>query len=534
MKKFSLFCGMAVLCTAALIAFAGVDCLAGDQEGPTKITRVGGANAFYKAPGGLTAEAFQAMCVEKKEEITTLLYEAGWTWGPEVFFDAVADGAFEEFMFPVGGQMEWMMFRKHGKPVLGYDFIWAGKEPLEAFKVTLMVDDEKNLKDYVYQFIVPKKCANIALYALDTTPYKVDANAALNVVPASGCVCTDFVIDATGSRASLKGKSILTGVMAQVTKPDGTTEGLGAPDKAGKHLWTVNYRKPGTYKLKAVTVLSGSLTGAAETLATFEVLPCPPECDLGLDVAGDYDDEEKAEIFGEFYTGEELILDASGSSAKTGALDKVTVKVYLDGDKIEDHDLDGDFKKTVVYDTQGEYKFEAEAFDNCDQDSDNDCDASLGVNSRWIPFVSILGGKMRRSGLVPDDPNENVDIEGHCEPLVALKAGVGYMVIPRKFSISGALGYAFAIDYSEFSSLFADVYFNYHNRPWMFGAGIGYWNIDNSDYGDFTLNLQGGIDLPWEIRDEPMQFVIEAKSFLDEISDLGNNYLLMGGFQFNF
>ncbi len=49
-----------------------------------------------------------------------------------------------------------------------------------------------------------------------------------------------------------------------------------------------------------------------------------------------------------------------------------------------------------------------------------------------------------------------------------------------------------------------------------------------------TLNLQGGIDLPFEIRDEPMQFVIEMRSFLDEISDFGNNYLLVGGVQFNF
>ena len=132
------------------------------------------------------------------------------------------------------------------------------------------------------------------------------------------------------------------------------------------------------------------------------------------------------------------------------------------------------------------------------------------------------------------DPNDNVDALGHCEPLVQLKAGVGYMVIPRKFSISGALGYAWAVDHTEFGSLFADVYFNYHHRPWMFGAGLGYWNLDNTDYGDATLNLQGAIDLPWEIRDEPMQFVIEMRSFLDEISDFGNNYLLVGGFQFNF
>ncbi len=532
MKKLTVFCGIAVLCVATLLVFSETVCLAGEQTGPTEISRLGGTNAFFKDKDGLTVTSFQALCAERQEDITTLLYEAGWTWGPEVFFAAVAAGQIEEVAFPVGGKLEWMMFRKQGKPTLGYNFVWAGKEPFKAFKVTVNVDDEKNSKDYVYEFIVPKKCANISLYSIDARPYNADVNAVLTVVPESGCVCTDFVIDATGSTATLRGKNILSNVLAQVTMPDGTTEGLGAPDTP--YSWKLNYEKPGTYTFKAVTVTSTGKTGGSEATAVFEVLPCPPECDLSLDVAGDYDDEEKAEILGEFYTGEEIIIDASGSAAKTGELDKVKVKVYLDGDKIDEHDLDGDFKKTVSYDTQGEYKFEAEAFDNCDQDSDNDCDASLGVNSRWIPFVSLLGGKMRRSGLVADADDEFVDFEGHCEPLVALKAGVGYMVVPRKFSISGALGYAFAIDHSDFSSLFADVYFNYHNRPWMFGAGIGYWNLDNSDYGDFTLNLQGGIDLPWEIRNEPMQFVIEAKSFLDEISDLGNNYLLMGGLQFNF
>jgi hypothetical protein len=531
MKKFSLFCGMIVLCAAALIVFAGVDCLAGEQEGPTQITRVGGANAFFRAPDGLTAEAFKAMCVEKKEEITALLYEAGWQWGPEVFFDAVAAGQFKEVQFPVGGELEWMMFRKKGKPTLGYNFIWAGKEPLDAFEVTLNVDDTKDQKDYVYKFIVPRACSNIALYALDSTHYSAVTKAVLAVAPESGCVCTDFVIDATGSVATLKGKNILENVMAQVTMPDGTTEGLGAPDTPYK--WKLNYKKPGTYKFKAVTVAGGK-TGDKAATAVFEVLPCPPECDLGLDVAGDYDDEEKAAILGEFYTGEEIIVDASGSTAATGDLDKVAVKVYLDGDKIDDLDLGGDFTTTVAYDTPGAYKFEAEAFDTCDQDSDNDCDATLGVNSRWIPFVSLMAGKMRRSGLIADDLNDTVDVLGHCEPLVQIKAGVGYMVIPRKFSISGALGYAWAVDHTEFGSLFADVYFNYHHRPWMFGAGLGYWNLDDTDYGDFTLNLQGGIDLPWEIRDEPMQFVIELRSFLDEISDFGNNYLLVGGFQFNF
>jgi hypothetical protein len=154
MKKFSLFCGTIVLCAAALIVFAGVDSLAGEQEGPTQITRVGGANAFFRAPDGLTAEAFKAMCVEKKEEITALLYEAGWQWGPEVFFDAVAAGQFKEVQFPVGGELEWMMFRQKGKPTLGYNFIRAGKEPLDAFEVTMNVDDTKNQKDYVYKFIV--------------------------------------------------------------------------------------------------------------------------------------------------------------------------------------------------------------------------------------------------------------------------------------------------------------------------------------------------------------------------------------------
>lgn len=527
MKKFSVICGMTVLCAAALIVFAGADCLAGEQEGPTEISRLGGANAFFKAKDDLTVEGFQALCTEKREDITTLLYEAGWQWGPEVFFAAVEAGQLEEVQFPVGGELEWMMFRKRGVPTLGYDFIWAGKEPFEAFKITLTVDDEKNCKDYVYEFIVPRACANIALFSMDTTPYKADVKAVLAVAPESGCVCTDLVLDASGSSATMKGASVLSNVMAQVTMPDGSTEGLGAPDTAGVYNWTLNYRKPGTYTFKVEAVADDCEKTTAEATAVFEALPCPPVCDIDLTIDG-VDGEELEDILNEFYTGEEIVIDTSGSEAKTGELDKVEVKVYLDGDKIDEYNLDGDFKKTVSFDDKGDYKFEAEAFDTCDQDSDNDCDKSLGVNSRWLPFVSLLGGKQRRSVW----PAEN--LEGHCEPLVVLKGGIGYMVIPRMFEIAGALGYAFAIDESDYSSLFADVYFNYLNRPWMLGAGIGYWNLDDSDYDDINLILHAGYDLPWEINAKPVQFMIEGRTFLDEMSDIGNNYALLGGFKFNF
>ena len=46
------------------------------------------------------------------------------------------------------------------------------------------------------------------------------------------------------------------------------------------------------------------------------------------------------------------------------------------------------------------------------------------------------------------------------------------MVVPRRFEIATALGYAFATDESDYSSLFADVYFNYLARPFMIGAGV--------------------------------------------------------------
>jgi len=107
-------------------------------------------------------------------------------------------------------------------------------------------------------------------------------------------------------------------------------------------------------------------------------------------------------------------------------------------------------------------------------------------------------------------------------------------VVPRKFEIAGALGYAFSIDESDYSSLFADVYFNYLNRPWMVGAGLGYWNLDDSDFDDVNIILHAGYDLPWEINAKPVQFMVEGRAFVDEIDDLGNNYALLGGLKFNF
>jgi len=516
-KRTALF-EVTLVCTIALLVGGGVICFAGEQEGPKEISQLGGPNAFFKVKGGMAAEDFKLMCTEKKEDITTLLYEAGWQWGPEVLFDAVDAGNFSEVEVPVGTELEWMMYRKRGKPVLGYDFIWAGKEPFPAFKLVVKLDDEKNCKDYVYEFIIPKACGNLAMYAMEVKKYKAEVSASLSATPDSACVCQDLVLDATGCSATMKGREVLDKVMAKVILPDGTEQGMGVPDTSGVYRWNLNYRKPGTYKFEVIAVAKDCDNTSAEASAVFEALPCPPVCDLSI----------AAEGLEEFYTKEELEVDASGSEAKAGSLEKVALTVSLDGSTLNEQDLTGEFITTVSYTQPGEYKFTAIAFDDCDQQSDNSCEDSVTVLSRWLPFVSILGGKMRRSVW----PEEH--FEGHCEPLAAVKAGIGYMVIPRKFEISGALGYAFAIDNSDYSSLFADVYFNYLRRPWMVGAGLGYWDLADSDTDDINFLIHGGYDLPWKIHDKPVQFVTEGRLFLDETDDLSNNYALLGGLKFNF
>ena len=77
------------------------------------------------------------------------------------FMDQIKRAAFEEGTLPVGGTMQWMVFRSQGKVKLVQDLEWAGSEPLPVLHVALTAGDKN------YAFVIPKACGNISLLSVE-------------------------------------------------------------------------------------------------------------------------------------------------------------------------------------------------------------------------------------------------------------------------------------------------------------------------------------------------------------------------------
>jgi len=77
------------------------------------------------------------------------------------FMDQIKQSAFEEGTLPVGGTMQWMVFRSQGKVKLVQDLEWAGSEPLPVLRVALTAGDKN------YEFAIPTACGNISLLSVE-------------------------------------------------------------------------------------------------------------------------------------------------------------------------------------------------------------------------------------------------------------------------------------------------------------------------------------------------------------------------------
>jgi len=77
------------------------------------------------------------------------------------FMDQIKESGFEERTIPVGGTIEWMVFRSQGKVKLVQDLEWAGSEPLPVLYFSFVAGDNN------YEFIMPKACGNISLLSVE-------------------------------------------------------------------------------------------------------------------------------------------------------------------------------------------------------------------------------------------------------------------------------------------------------------------------------------------------------------------------------
>ncbi len=139
----------------ALLSVPALPAIGDGESAPREIRNLGRSRAVSRPLE--TAADLQAVFEELRPDYVELLEKAGWEGDPADLLRAIAEGAFTERTFPVGGRLPWMSYRKAGKIDFYRDVVWAGKEAFEAFEVRLTSNDWR------WAFIVPKACGNLAL-----------------------------------------------------------------------------------------------------------------------------------------------------------------------------------------------------------------------------------------------------------------------------------------------------------------------------------------------------------------------------------
>ena len=148
---------------------------------------------------------------------------------------------------------------------------------------------------------------------------------------------------------------------------------------------------------------------------------------------------------------------------------------------------------------------------------------------RMTPFVLGAFGKQRRTlGL-------DGAIGSYCDPLLGFKTGIQYQAKPR-FMLAPAVGVAMNLDEGSRTSLFADLEFNHTFETGGYvGTGVGLWDFNHRDNATANILIHAGTLLSRHADNRARTlFAVEARLFLDEMGDTGNNYQFWAGVRYVF
>ena len=368
-----------------------------DTDGPKRIERLGGANRFHK-PAIESVSDLQAMAIDKRADIMSVLDMSGWGGSSADVMRTIASGDVSETMFPVEGALQWMALRRKGEATVARDLVWGGKEPFEAFEMTVISNRNKHF------FLIPKVCGNLAYLGKEALPKPL---CRVSTQPPKDCVTRTITIDGAGSTIS---EGRIKTYALSLTDPSGSKSDMGRPATTGSYRWTRSFREPGTYNFTAVCTSEHGIESDPAT-ASVDIRACPPSCAVNIDADA-------------LYTGEEFSVDVSGSSAEVGEVSAVRIDILNGfGETVQTMELSSPFTATTTLERGGMYTFRAVAEDSVGQKSGNRCEDTIEIWPRYGMFAEALAGTERRwrEGYPSD----------RSAPLVGVKAGPYYRVTPN-------------------------------------------------------------------------------------------------------
>ncbi len=408
----------------------------------TKITRLG-VHPFMKK-GVIKAEDLKN--IEKFAEDLRVGFEAagaGELCSP--FIEEVKAGRIEETELSPGEKLEWMLFKERKKVKVISDAEIALKKPVKAFKVKVVI----GLK--VYEFVIPAICGNVSLKSftelpapecvLEVNPTRIEVG---NPVTFNLCNSKNWVRGVVN--VSLAGKNIAT---IEVPK-----------EECNKKTFTAT--EPGNYSFESTVFDERGNPSTNRCVASVEYWKnLPPTCDLKVS-------PEKV------LTGQEVTLDASGSSDPEGKLAGVKFTIKSDGELVEEKMLE---EPPYIYKFKpykaGSFKVELVAIDD-HKETSSTCEGTYTALRR--------GFFMLESGIM-----------SQADPRLFLPLRFGYQYrVNEKYRVAGLIGYNIKIkgnsEDDEYGNPFtADILFLYYPERFYLGVGTGLWMVKNENNLDLIV-----------------------------------------------
>lgn len=256
------------------------------QESATRIRALGGARTRFSPKPAATLGELQNQFVTYRADLESVLTQAGWDGDAEALFAAVRDAeeggeAVRARAVAPGTGLEWMAYRKGGKPAVKRNVVWAGKTPFPAWEVRV------ESRGRIDTFIVPHACLNLALAGSEAAPPPPPPPSCSLRAELRSCEPREVHISASGDFDDIR-----------IDSPSGAVP-------TGDNEWTLRPTADGSVRVTATASKSGDArTGSCSTEVSVD---CPdPRC--SIDVT--YDDSSR------------LILvdgsDSAGALAITG------------------------------------------------------------------------------------------------------------------------------------------------------------------------------------------------------------------------
>ncbi|HPB55007.1 MAG TPA: hypothetical protein PLB68_03530 [Candidatus Aminicenantes bacterium] len=413
------------------------------QAAEKKVTRLGG-HPFYKSKN-LTPDELKKIAVDRAGDVKMGFEEAGYGGLVYPFLEQLQKAELKETTIEPGDKLMWMLAKRGKKVTVGHDIVWAGKKPVSAYTFKIARDEN------IYEFVIPKICANISLKSIAKAPV-----CALAVSPEKVEVGKPVKVDTCGSQEYVKNVVVITDAAGTEVKTlELPAEGCSTE---------VTFDKPGVYTFKSVSHNGEGFCSSKACEGTVTVWENkPPVCKLEVRPT-------------EVLKGQKVTIDGSGSTDPDGKIINAAFEVKDANGVVEESKniTEPPFSYELKTKKVGEHTVSLFVKDDGPEGgkTSEGCTATFLVKKRGFILADAGFSQMY-------DPNN----------FVFLRLGYSYK-IQENLRINGLVGPYIEVSDEDYGTpVVLDVTLTYHPSKFWIGGGTGLWLVDGDSKLDLIANV---------------------------------------------